>query len=166
VTRAGLCSEEIETMLPKKILICTDFSENSIPARQYAIELAKAFGAELYVLHVVNSRLLGYPGFAASALGETTIMIEEQIRKGVEEELETIADECKAQWEKIRVFSQTGSPAEEIVSFAREKGIDLIVMGTHGWTGAKHLILGSTAENVVRTSQCPVLTVRISPPKA
>lgn len=149
-------------MLPKKILACTDFSENSIPARQYAIELAKAFDAELYIFHVVNSRLLGYPGFAASALGETTIMIEEQIREGVREELGNIADECKAQWEKIYVFSQTGSPAEEIVSFSREKCIDLIVMGTHGWTGARHLLLGSTAENVLRTADCPVLTVRVS----
>ncbi|MGB9616261.1 MAG: universal stress protein [Desulfomonilaceae bacterium] len=152
-------------MLPKRILMCTDFSENSLPARQYAIEWAKAFGAELFILHVVNSRLLGYPGFAASALGETTIMIEEQIRKGVEEELETIAEECQGQLEKVRVFSETGSPAEEIVAFAKAKGVDLIVMGTHGWTGAKHLLLGSTAENVVRTSECPVLTVRVPPKK-
>ncbi len=152
-------------MLPKRILMCTDFSENSLPARQYAIEWAKAFRAELFILHVVNSRLLGYPGFAASALGETTIMIEEQIRKGVEEELETIAGECQAQFEKVRVFSETGSPAEEIVAFAKAKAVDLIVMGTHGWTGAKHLLLGSTAENVVRTSECPVLTVRVPPQK-
>ncbi len=152
-------------MLPKRILMCTDFSENSLPARQYAIEWARTFGAELYILHVVNSRLLGYPGFAASALGETTIIIEEQIRKGVEEELEAIAEECKDQLEKVRVFSETGSPAEEIVSFAKAKAVDLIVMGTHGWTGAKHLLLGSTAENVVRTSECPVLTVRVSPKK-
>jgi universal stress protein A len=153
-------------MLPKRILMCTDFSENSLPAKHYAIEWAKAFRAELFILHVVNSRLLGYPGFAASALGETTIMIEEQIRKGVEEELETIAEECKTKLEKVRVFSETGSPAEEIVAFAKAKAVDLIVMGTHGWTGAKHLLVGSTAENVVRTSECPVLTVRVSPHKA
>lgn len=155
--------EEVETMLPKRILTCTDFSENSVSARRYAIELAKAFGAELYVLHVVNSRLLGYPGFAAGVLGETAMMLEEEIRKGVEEELEAIAEECNAQLEKVRAFSRTGSPAEEIVSFAKEKGIDLIVMGTHGWSGARHLLVGSTAENVVRTSECPVLTVRVPP---
>jgi len=148
-------------MVPQKILVCTDFSENSVPARICAIEYAKAFGAELTVLHVVNSRFLGYPGFAASAAPEMASM-EEHIRRGVEEELELIANDCKREIDDVMIYSRTGAPAEEIVSFADEESIELIVMGTHGWTGARHLILGSTAENVVRTANCPVLTVRSS----
>ena len=146
-------------MIPKKILVCTDFSENSVPARVCAIEYAKAFGAELVALHVVNSRLLGYPGFAANVPAEMTL-IEEHIRRGVEEELELIGNDCKREIDDVTVYSATGAPAEEIISFANDASIELIVMGTHGWTGARHLILGSTAENVARTANCPVLTVR------
>lgn len=146
-------------MVPKRILVCVDFSENSVPARICAIDYAKAFGAELSVLHVVNSRFLGYPGFPASAAPEMAV-VEEHIRRAVEEELELIANDCKREVDDVRIYSRTGSPAEEIVGFANEESIELIIMGTHGWTGARHLILGSTAENVVRTANCPVLTVK------
>jgi universal stress protein A len=151
-------------MVPQKILVCTDFSENSLPARLCATEYAKAFGAELFVLHVVNSRMWGYPAFAASALAEMTT-IEEHISRGVEEELELIANDCKREIDHVTVYSRTGAPAQEIVAFADEESVDLIVMGTHGWTGARHLMVGSTAENVVRTANCPVLTVRVSEAK-
>jgi universal stress protein A len=147
------------TMIPKKILACTDFSENSVPARICATEYAKAFGAELLILHVVNSRLLGYPTLANRVPVETAL-IQENIREGVEEELELLANDCRRQVEKVDTYYRTGAPAEEIVRFAEEQSADLIVMGTHGWTGVRHLIVGSVAENVVRTANCPVLTVR------
>ena len=146
-------------MIPKKICVCTDFSENSVPARILAIEYAKAFGADLAILHVVNSRLLGYPGFA-SRFPEEFSTVQNHIQAGVEEELELIGNDCRRQIEEVEVYSRTGSPADEIVRFAEEESVGLIVMGTHGWSGAKHLILGSTAENVVRHANCPVLTVR------
>lgn len=146
-------------MTPKKIAVCTDFSENSVPARIVAIEYAKAFGSELSILHVVNSRLIGYPSFASKLPAELAV-IEETIREGVEEELELIANDCRRELDNVQTYYRDGAPAEEILRFAREECIDLIVMGTHGWTGARHLILGSTAENVVRTSDCPVLIVR------
>lgn len=148
-------------MLPQKILICADFSENSVPARICAIEYAKSFGSELLVLHVVNSRFLGYPGFATSASAEMAL-IEEHIRRGVEEELELIGNDCRREIDEVKTYSRTGAPPEEIVMFADEEEVDLIVMGTHGWSGARHLIVGSTAENVVRIANCPVLTVRSS----
>jgi universal stress protein A len=146
-------------MIPTKIVICTDFSENSVPARICATEYAKAFRAELVVLHVVNSGFMGYPGFAGRLPAELA-RIEEIVREGVEEELELIGNDSKREIDEVSTFSTVGSPSEEIVKFANEQGADLIVMGTHGWTGARHLILGSTAENVVRTANCPVLTVR------
>jgi nucleotide-binding universal stress UspA family protein len=146
-------------MIPKKILLCTDFSENSVPARILAVEYAKAFGAELAVLHVINSRLVGYPDFASRFPEEFTAVMD-HIHDGVREELELIGNDCKHEIEKVKVYSRTGSPADEIVQFSKEQSADLIVMGTHGWTGARHLIVGSTAENVVRHAECPVLTVR------
>ncbi len=146
-------------MIPKKILVCTDFSENSLPARQCAVEWAKAFGAELAILHVVNSRFFGYPTFADRVPVEMAL-IQKNIEEGVLEELESIADECSKDLSSVQSHSRTGSPAEEIIRFADEESMDLIIMGTHGWTGVRHLILGSTAENVVRTANCPVLSVR------
>ena len=146
-------------MIPKKILVCTDFSENSLPARQCAVEWAKAFGAELAILHVVNSRFFGYPTFADRVPVEMAL-IQKNIEEGVLEELESIADECWKDLSTVQSHSRTGSPAEEIIRFADEESVDLIIMGTHGGTGVRHLILGSTAENVVRTANCPLLSVR------
>jgi len=146
-------------MIPKKVLACTDFSENSVPARICAIEYAKAFGAELLILHVVNSRLLGYPTLANRVPVETAL-IHENIREGVEEELELLSNDCRRKVKKVSTHYRNGAPAVEIVRFAQEQSAGLIVMGTHGWTGVRHLVVGSVAENVVRMANCPVLTVR------
>jgi universal stress protein A len=146
-------------MIPKKILVCTDFSENSVPARVLAIEFAKTFKAELVLLHVVNSRLLGYPTFA-DRIPVDMALVQQNIEEGVSEELELLANDCRREVEEVKTCSRSGAPAEEIVRCAEEESVGLIIMGTHGWTGVRHMILGSTAENVVRTAACPVLTVR------
>ncbi|HMK34520.1 MAG TPA: universal stress protein [Desulfomonilaceae bacterium] len=146
-------------MIPKKILVCTDFSENSTPARLLAVDYAKEFRAELLILHVVNSRLLGYPSFA-DRLPVEMALVQKNIEEGVLEELELLANDCKRDVLEVSAYSRAGAPAEEIIRFAVEQDADLIVMGTHGWTGVRHLLLGSTAENVVRTATCPVLTVK------
>ncbi|HMK35813.1 MAG TPA: universal stress protein [Desulfomonilaceae bacterium] len=147
-------------MTPRRILLCTDFSENSVPAREHAINFAVAFHASLSILHVVNSSRLGFPAFEVGVpfdLQEILKGIEESVRKA----FEVMVKDCSAV-EEVKTFSRIGVPANEIVRFAQEESIDLIVMGTHGWTGFRHLILGSTAENVVRTATCPVLTVKSS----
>ena len=146
-------------MIPDKIVLCTDFSENSVKARICAMEYAKLFRAELIILHVVNSRLVGYPGFA-SRYPDEMATIRVNIERGVEEELELLANDCSRELERVRTCFLTGAPAEEIVRFAEQESVGLIVMGTHGWSGARRIILGSTAENIVRTAKCPVLTVR------
>jgi nucleotide-binding universal stress UspA family protein len=146
-------------MRPKRILFCTDFSENSRPARRHAVEYADAFGADLLILHVINSSQIGYPSLEESVpvdIREALAKIQESVDKA----LELVAGECRKVVEQVEIYSRLGIPANEIVRFSDEQSVDLIVMGTHGWTGFKHLILGSTAENVVRTAGCPVLTVR------
>ena len=146
-------------MLPKRILVCTDFSENCIPARECAVEYAKAFNASLLVLHIVNSSRLGYPAFEAGVpfdLQGVLLNIEEEVKKAFEE----VREDLSAELESVSTHSRVGVPATEITKFAEENDVDLIVMGTHGWTGFRHLILGSTASNVVRTAKCPVLTVK------
>ena len=87
-------------------------------------------------------------------------LIQKNIEEGVREELDSVANECRKGLSNVEAHSRAGSPAEEIIRFADEESVDLIIMGTHGWTGVRHMILGSTAENVVRTANCPVLSVR------
>ncbi len=146
-------------MLPKNILFCTDFSENSLEARQTAIDFARAFGATLWIIHVVNSSQIGYPSLEEKTPIDIKTMMED-IRESVDRSLELVAEECRKQIQAAEVVSRIGIPAREIVDHAEQNGMDLIVMGTHGWTGFKKLILGSTAENVVRVSTVPVLTVK------
>jgi universal stress protein A len=148
-------------MVPKKVLLCADFSDNSLPAKETSIQYARAFEAELLVLHVVNSSRLGFPAFEMGApfdIQQVLQAIEESESKSLGE----IAEECK-DLNKVTTFSRMGVPAIEIVRLAGEESVDLIVMGTHGWTGIRHLIVGSTAENVVRSATCSVLVVRSEP---
>ncbi|MGB6064623.1 MAG: universal stress protein [Desulfomonilaceae bacterium] len=148
-------------MIPKNILLCTDFSENSRPAREIAVDYAQAFGARLTILHVVNSSRLGFPAFEMAVpvnVQEVLKALEESVEKG----FAALVEECKKTLSNVATYSRIGVPANEIVRFAEEESVDLIIMGTHGWTGFKHLVLGSTAENVVRTASCPVLTVKSS----
>lgn len=146
-------------MRPKKILFSTDFSKNSVPARIAAIEQAKAFEAELAILHVVNPSPLGYPIFEEK-IPVDMALLQRNIEESVREELDAVVEECKPAVPVVNGYYRTGDPAEEIVKFADEESVDLIAVGTHGWTGFKHLILGSTADKIVRTAKCPVLTVR------
>ncbi len=147
-------------MPTKKILLCTDFSDNSIPAQELAIEYAKIFDAELMILHVVGMFLPNGPGWQGGVPLDLA-GVETHIREACKARLEAMADRIRLQIPGVTTFARPGvPPAREVVRFAEERHIDLIVMGTHGWTGFRHLILGSTAENVVRTAKCPVLTVR------
>ena len=148
-------------MLPKKILLCTDFSDNSKPARQHATDYAKAFEAELMLFHVINSSRIGFPLLEDGMPVDIRSALSD-IQQSVEKALSLIATQCRKELAQVQTSVRIGTPAWEIVRFAEEESIQLIVMGTHGWTGFKHLIMGSTAENVVRTARCPVLTVKSS----
>jgi nucleotide-binding universal stress UspA family protein len=146
-------------MAPKKILYSTDFSENSAAARECAIDYARVFAAELAILHVINSSQIGYPSLEEGVPLDIKSALE-GIQQSVNKALELIGTECRQKIQFVSTHCRIGTPAYEIVRFAKEQQVQLIVMGTHGWTGFKHLIMGSTAENVVRTATCPVLTVR------
>jgi nucleotide-binding universal stress UspA family protein len=145
----------------RRILLCTDFSKNSQPAGDLAATCARAFGADLMILHVINSKRIGYP----SLEGNVPIDIKHLLAK-IEEScdmaVELYAERFREEGRSVTAYCRTGVPSSVIVQFAQEHAVDLIVMGTHGWTGIKHLIMGSTAENVLRSSPCPVLTARRS----
>jgi universal stress protein A len=145
-------------MTPKKILLCTDFSENSLPAQNLALEYGKAFGAEIVLLHVIDS-WAGFPVYAENVPVDVREVVQ-NLDESAKANLDSVAVRCKDVLDKITTHSTVGVPAEEIVRTAQSEAADLIIMGTHGWTGFKHMLLGSVAEKVLRMAHCPVLVVR------
>lgn len=139
----------------QRILLATDFSENSRVAEEYACELARRFGAELHLLSVVQE-----PVLTAPELGTLPLVNIEELRQSAEQGLARLPHSSLPPSIRVVRATQLGSPFVEIVRYAREQAIDLIVLGTHGRTGLLHVFMGSVAENVVRKAGCPVLTVR------
>ncbi len=140
-----------------RILLPTDFSERGAEATKYACALAEQFNAELHVLHVLPN-----PDVAVFDFGISPELSEhvQRAKEAAREELERVVD---LKWAEGRTIVKTvveGPAFVEIVRYAREHEIDLIVLGTHGRSGLAHVLLGSVAEKVVRKASCPVLTVR------
>ena len=141
----------------KAILVPTDFGEAADAALEYARALARSFSASIHVLHVAEDTAARM--FAGEMYVPPTFQadVEEAARK----ELHRRLVDNDANLLAIRpVVITSNSPAMSIVNYAKETGIDLIVMGTHGRGGMAHLLLGSVAERVVRLAGCPVLVVR------
>jgi nucleotide-binding universal stress UspA family protein len=141
----------------KRILLATDFSETSAVALRYARALAEQFQASLGVLHVLEDPLVGY---VSECPTPTFAEIRRNMEADAREHLDTLFTEVERSRLHVQLLTKWGSPFVEIVRVARESGIDLIVIGTHGRGPVKHMLLGSVAEKVVRNSPCPVLTVR------
>lgn len=140
-----------------RILFPTDFSDPAKQALQYAMEFADRFDAELHVLHVVREIVFPLPEASTS----WTMPATDQ-RAEVDAATKQLQQEIQSEWtEQHRVvrLAEVGYPSENIIKYAKQHKIDLIVMGTHGHTGLSHLLLGSVAEKVVRLATCPVLTV-------
>lgn len=141
----------------EKILVPTDFSENSIYALGYAKYLAKSFGARLYILHVIHE-LLGITNFYVPHI--SVEKIEGDMIKVAEDMMEKLCRENLPELNDYETAVVIGLPPQEIIRIAEEKEIDMIVMGTHGRSGLEKAIFGNTAEKVVKKAPCPVLTVR------
>lgn len=141
----------------ERILLPTDFSEFAAPAVEYACEFAKRFGAELHLLHVIEEAApLVLP--EAGATGWVRDYAE-RAEKWARAQLAGMPGDLAAGVRVVRATRQ-GPAFLEIIRYAREKGCDLIVMGTHGRSGLAHVLMGSVAERVVRKAPCPVLTIR------
>lgn len=136
----------------RKILCPVDFDENSMAALELAIQLAKGSGGLLYLIHV-DSGPLSRPVFPTAP---GAVPSEEMSRS----RLAKIAHERLAGKVRYEVLARFGAPFEVITQAAEEVDADVVVMATHGRTGAARLVLGSVAEHVVRTCSRPVLTVR------
>lgn len=138
----------------KRILLATDLSEFASEAVSYACELADRFGAELHVLYVFADLLpsvdWSYP------------QLEEHMQKVQKEEAIAVTKVIPQDWQESHTVvhaTAQGKADAEILRYAKEHEIDMIVLATHGRTGLSHMLIGSTAERVVRMASCPVLTV-------
>lgn len=138
----------------KRILVPTDFSEHSDSAMRYGAELAAKFGAELHLLHAIETAPMMY-GEGAWFPPEN----EAELEAAAVKQLDDLHIEA-AESLTVTRKSVHGHPFVETVRYARDNDIDLIVMGTHGRGPVAHMLLGSVAEKVVRKAPCPVLTVR------
>lgn len=146
---------------PQRILWPTDFSPLSVEGARYARAFRETFGAELHVIHVIPPSLT--PDFAVTLPTEVPVTYSE----------DDLAKSCRARLEELipaQFGSATGvtarvlfgNPWSAICKYAEEAAIDLVVVATHGRTGLRHVLIGSTAERIVQHAPCPVLTVKRS----
>jgi nucleotide-binding universal stress UspA family protein len=139
-----------------KILVPVDFSDHSQRALDEAIGFAKAFGAQLHLLHCYQI----HPTAIAPYGVVVPEAFEQDIRMAALQRLAEWREKASAQGVRVQEHVTAHFPAEEIAGMADQLGIDLIVMGTRGLTGLKHVLLGSVAERTIRLARCPVLTVK------
>ena len=141
-------------MAYKKILIAVDSSEYSMKAAKKGLELAHQLGAKAALIFVVDeSRGLG--NIDAGITHEQALLV---LKKEAEQTLDELAEMYNGN--ELMKFMPEGNPEEDILKTAENWNADLLVMGTHGRTGLKHLFMGSVAERVLRHSVIPVMVVR------
>jgi len=147
-------------MLPiTKILCPTDFSEPSYKALETANELARHFNAEIILIHILSPVFI-YPASALTpGMTKTSEISDVERDEMAYKSLSMTLKEKVSDSIKSRSIMAKGNPAEEIARCAKEEKVDAIIIGTHGFTGWRHLILGSVAEKVVRLASCPVITI-------
>ena len=142
----------------KNVLVPTDFSETSYSALRYGKALADAFGAALHVVHIIEEPY-GQP-WAVEAYGFSLAALQEEWIKDAQARLATSLNDNERSKLKAVTTTVLGHPVMEILRYANDNAVDLIVMGTHGRGPLGHVVLGSVAERVVRKAPCPVHTVR------
>jgi nucleotide-binding universal stress UspA family protein len=143
----------------KKVLVPTDFSESAKHAFTYGVSFAREYKAELVLLHVVENLTVGY---ASDLFPVPMAEVFQEISGYAKAELAKLAEEARQKGIAVSELVAQGKPSAEIIRYAAENGVDMIVLGTHGKGMLDQALFGSTTERVVRRAPCPVLTVRMA----
>jgi nucleotide-binding universal stress UspA family protein len=147
----------------RRILVPVDYSDHSLASVMAAVELAAKVGATVDIVHVWDRPTYISDGVMVRRQGEEQKSLADLIRENAESDMNQFLTRLKLpEGVKVNHRMCTGEPAARLVEEARTGGYDLIVVGTHGRAGVLHLLLGSTAERLIRTSPVPVLVI---PPK-
>lgn len=144
----------------RKILVTTDLSEHSLSAFEHAFSLGLLYASKMYVLYVVDN---APPLFTLYGIEGDIQLHVSRVEEASTKKLDQFILQHIGTEKKVAPAVRSGIAEHEIMRFAEEEGIDLVVMATHGWTGLKHILMGSVAEKVVRRSTVPVLTVKPKP---
>jgi nucleotide-binding universal stress UspA family protein len=146
----------------KKIMIATDGSDYSKLAAEKGIELARLSRGTVYAVCVVSTASLSMYGDYFSSMGVNPYweLIYESLKNQAQQAVDSVKGLGEIKGINVESVLLEGHPADELIRYAEENGMDIIVMGTLGRTGIDRLLLGSVAGNVVRHSKVPVMVVR------
>jgi nucleotide-binding universal stress UspA family protein len=147
----------------RRILVPIDFSPSSRRTLHAALPFARQFGAKIGLVHVVEPMLL--PENLMLSVPELPALGDDLVAAS-QKRLDQLAEQEIPAEHRLPALVRVGRPFDEIIRIANETQVDLIVISTHGYTGLKHVLMGSTAERVVRHASCPVLTLRSVAPEA
>jgi nucleotide-binding universal stress UspA family protein len=139
----------------RQILVPIDFTDTSERAFEYAVELARKFGSAITVLHAYHIPVYGFPDGAFI----TGADVAAQIATAAQSRLDAFFQAHKDAGVALSVLLRDGVPWEEVNAVALEVKADLIIIGTHGRKGLARALLGSVAENIIRTTNVPVLAI-------
>ncbi|MDQ1273734.1 MAG: hypothetical protein QG591_2364 [Planctomycetota bacterium] len=141
----------------KKILCPIDFSDCSIYALSYAIDLSTKERASLYLIHVIETHISGM----GDIVKQIDLLLDDKQIENLRMKLTNLIPDKMRTNIHIQPIVEKGIPFVEIIKTAKDNHIDVIIMGTHGRTGLGHILIGSVAERVIRSAPCPVLSIRL-----
>jgi nucleotide-binding universal stress UspA family protein len=144
----------------KNVLFCTDFSANAQAALPHAIDLAKKYGAALHVVHVYQEPEHVAEFEISSNIKSDWIRMAHLMGTEKERKLKEVCENITKEMGSCLPKMLRGRPHTEILRYAGESGIDLIVMGSHGLSGLEHVLFGSTADRVMRECGCNILIIK------
>ena len=139
-----------------KILVPLDFSDHSTAAQETAVEIAKTFSAKIWLLHCYQLHPGGVSPYGIAAPAS----YHDDVRDAVMRQIRECQEKVEAEGVSAEASVSSEFAPQAIIEMAKDISADLIVMGTRGLTGIKHVMLGSVAERTVRSAPCPVLTVK------
>ncbi len=144
----------------KKILFPFDLSENASKILPYVLSISEAYNSTLHVLHVVPELQKWAKEYISHTSPYASLdMFKKEAVEGAEKAMDRVCEEQLQSCPNLQRRVVSGDPATEILKTIESEDIDLVIMGTHGRKGLEHVILGSVAENVVKKSSVPVMTV-------